>query len=158
MHDLAWETRDRTFWLIDSFAGIDVGRLTENERKAGRVAYNDRSLRAGFYEIAPEAVIRNFSEWPRVEVVQGTLPDCLARVPLRGIAFVHMDLNAVVPEIETLALLWPSISSGGIVLVDDYGFFGFPAHKAAYDAFAAERGIDVLQLPTGQGIIVKPPA
>jgi hypothetical protein len=158
MLDLEWETRGRTFWLIDSFTGIDVTRLTDGERLAGREAYNRKSLGSGFYATGPDEVVGNFGEWPHANVVQGMLPECLAGLPLGALAFVHMDLNAVGPELQTLDLLWPRISGGGIVLVDDYGFFGFPAHKPAYDAFAAARGIEVLQLPTGQGIIVKPPA
>lgn len=158
MHDLAWEHCGRTFWLIDSFSGIDIDQLTPDEKARGRAGYNRTALKRGFYENDPAAVRDNFREWPSARVVQGVLPDCLSALVLGRVAFVHMDLNSVRAEIQTLEVLWPQISGGGVVLVDDYGFFGFAAHKPAYDTFAKERGIDVLQLPTGQGVLVKPVA
>lgn len=156
MHDLAWEQRGRTFWLIDSFSGIDVDQLTPEEKARGRAEYNRSALTRGFYENDPAAVRANFEEWPSARVVQGILPDCLSALPLGRVAFVHMDLNSVGAEVQALEVLWPRISGGGVVLVDDYGFFGFAAHKPAYDSFAREHGIEVLQLPTGQGLLFKP--
>lgn len=156
LHALEWEKQGKMFWLVDSFAGIDVEQLTAEEMRRGRAEYNSKSLRRGFYEDNPASVLMNFQEWPHARVVQGVLPGCLSLMPLDRIAFVHMDLNSVGPEIQTLESLWCRISCGGIVLVDDYAFFGFAAHKPAYDAFARDRGVEVLQLPTGQGILVKP--
>jgi hypothetical protein len=46
--------------------------------------------------------------------------------------------------------------SGGIVLLDDYGFVGYEAQHEVADAFSEKMGVSALSLPTGQGILVKP--
>ncbi|HLO34499.1 MAG TPA: hypothetical protein VK194_00390 [Candidatus Deferrimicrobium sp.] len=42
------------------------------------------------------------------------------------------------------------------MILDDHGHLPYAAQKRAFDAFAAERGVQVLLLPTGQGLIFKP--
>lgn len=46
--------------------------------------------------------------------------------------------------------------SGAIVVLDDYGWSGHEEQKHAFDSFARSRGVEVLSLPTGQGLILKP--
>ena len=42
-----------------------------------------------------------------------------------------------------------------MIVLDDYGWSLYRAQKQAEDAFFAERGYLVLELPTGQGLVVK---
>jgi hypothetical protein len=42
------------------------------------------------------------------------------------------------------------------VVLDDYAFRGYERQKAAMDEFARQVGIEILTLPTGQGLIIKP--
>ena len=42
------------------------------------------------------------------------------------------------------------------MVLDDYGWRPHILQKQAWDAFAVERGVRILALPTGQGLIVKP--
>ena len=44
---------------------------------------------------------------------------------------------------------------GAVVILDDYGWAGCLAQKRAEDTFLAERGYQVLELPTGQGMVIK---
>jgi O-methyltransferase len=65
-------------------------------------------------------------------------------------------MNSAEPEIEAVRRLWPQMTAGAVVLLDDYG--GGPAYrpqKQAFDALARELGFHILALPTGQGLIVK---
>jgi hypothetical protein len=43
-----------------------------------------------------------------------------------------------------------------MVLLDDYAYFGNDSLAHAIDSAAAVLGAEVLSLPTGQGLIVKP--
>jgi hypothetical protein len=45
---------------------------------------------------------------------------------------------------------------GAWVLLDDYAYVGYDEQKKAHDAFARSKGIDILSLPTGQGLYRKP--
>ena len=61
------------------------------------------------------------------------------------------------PEVEALRFFWPRIPTGGIVLLDDYAYYGHDAQGDAMDAVARELGAEIAVLPTGQGLIVKAP-
>jgi hypothetical protein len=42
-----------------------------------------------------------------------------------------------------------------VVVLDDYGFEGHEVQKREQDKFAASKNIQILSLPTGQGLIIK---
>lgn len=54
-----------------------------------------------------------------------------------------------------LEVLFDRISTGGIIILDDYGRTGHRAQKASADDFMRERALAVLELPTGQGLVVE---
>jgi hypothetical protein len=84
------------------------------------------------------------------------VPATLAQAPDR-VAYLSLDMNMAFPEIAAAEHFWPRLSPGGVVLLDDYNWTSHVNQKRAFDAFAAERGLRVLGLPTGQGLLVKPP-
>jgi predicted O-methyltransferase YrrM len=79
----------------------------------------------------------------------------LAEVAPARIAFLHMDLNSPAAEVATLEILFDRVTPGGVIVFDDYGWHQFRRQKEAHDAFMAARGYHVLELPTGQGMVVK---
>jgi hypothetical protein len=44
---------------------------------------------------------------------------------------------------------------GAVLVLDDYGWLGYRQQKLAEDPWFAQRGYRVLELPTGQGLIIK---
>jgi hypothetical protein len=44
-----------------------------------------------------------------------------------------------------------------MLLLDDHNYRGHEAQLRAWNDFARRHGVDILPLPTGQGLIVKPP-
>jgi hypothetical protein len=72
------------------------------------------------------------------------------------VAYVMIDMNAVVPEIAAAEYFWPKMVSGAIMCLDDYNWVHHIHQKIAFDKFAEERGVKILNLPTGQGILMKP--
>jgi O-methyltransferase len=94
-----------------------------------------------------------FADDPRFEIVPGLLP---ATLDLSGpVAFVQVDLNHAEAEIACLERVWPHLVPGAMVVLDDYGFERYRASYEAERAFFAERGHGVLELPTGQGLVVR---
>ena len=47
-------------------------------------------------------------------------------------------------------------ASCAAVVLDDFGWCGYWRQRVAHEAFAAERGTQILELPTGQGLLIKP--
>lgn len=138
----------RKFYLLDTYNGLVERYLTEEEKA--------RDAHAEGYEECYEAVKRTFSGFPNVVIVKGAVPETLEQVPAEKIAYLSIDMNCVEPEIAAAEYFWNRLSSGAVVVLDDYGWSGHSLQKAAFDHFAAERGVQVLSLPTGQGVIIKP--
>lgn len=90
-----------------------------------------------------------------VRVVPGLLPaSLLADLPER-IAFAQVDLNSADTEIAVLEAIYPRLSVGGMIVLDDYGFSHYRASYDAEKRFFEDRGEFVYECPTGQGIVVK---
>ncbi|WP_292152697.1 TylF/MycF/NovP-related O-methyltransferase [Brevundimonas sp.] len=143
---------DRTFWLLDTFDGLPEEQLMDGERALDLQNYNHEYRR-------PELVDRirtKFSRWPNIEVVQGPVPDTLSAITTEKIAYLSLDMNMAFPEIAAAEALWPRLSPGGIMLLDDYNQVLHMHQKGLFDQFAAERGVPIMALPTGQGLIIKP--
>lgn len=98
---------------------------------------------------------QRFADLPNVTVTQGKVPDVLHDVAPEKIAFMHIDLNNADAEIGALELLFERMVPGAILILDDYGWLAYRAQKEAEDPWLAARGYRVLELPTGQGIVIK---
>lgn len=145
---------DRTFWLLDTFNGLPEDQLLDGERTLNIQNYNLEYRRGGVFERVRE----KFSIYPNVKLVQGEIPSTLDQVQAERIAFLHLDLNIAYPELQTLERFWDRISPGGVILLDDYNQRLHMHQKGLIDVFVNQRGLTVLPLPTGQGLVVKPPA
>lgn len=98
---------------------------------------------------------QRFQSYPNVRIIRGVVPDSFAAAVPDRIAYCHIDLNSPAAEVGALDVLFDRVVSGGMVVFDDYGWLPFAKQKAAEDAFAERRGYDILELPTGQGLLVK---
>lgn len=155
MKYLNWGSVGKTFYLLDTFSGLDIGSLTQSEVDAGVAIHNDKLLRIGEYTSNVEAVRRNFADWPNVTIIQGSIPETLSKVPMAPVAFLHIDMNCAMPEVAAIKHFWPQMSPGAVAILDDYAYAGYRNQKLAMDEFAADAGVSILSLPTGQGMIVK---
>lgn len=144
---LDFETINKTLYLYDTFDGIPEAYSDEIERRLNVEYHKVENWHA--------RVVERFSGYPNVEIVPGVLPDSLdARSP-KTIAFLHVDLNAAAAEIGALDKLFDRVSAGGIVLLDDYGRGEHPIlHNRHMEWFTA-RGYPILEIPTGQGLVIK---
>jgi hypothetical protein len=84
------------------------------------------------------------------------VPEALAGSAPARIAFLHLDMNSSRAEVGALQLLYDRLLPGAFLLLDDYGWYAYREQKLAEDAFFEKRGVGVLELPTGQGLLVKP--
>jgi hypothetical protein len=155
MHYLDWDRTGRTFYLIDTFAGPAMNQYSEAEISAGRLSLAQQTLAAGGYVTDMERVRANFADWQRATVVKGAVPEILDSIDFKEVAFVHLDMNCAWPERCALGFFFGRLSRGGIILFDDYAYIGHDAQRAALAQTASKLNVEVLSLPTGQGLIVK---
>ncbi len=139
----------KRFWLFDTFNGIPEQQMSERERKL-RGGENPR-----MYPDCFELARRNFAAFPAATLVRGIVPDTLRTVPIERVCYLSLDMNIAAPERAAIEYFWPKLVPGAIVILDDYAWSGYEEQKTAMDGFAAVAGVQVLTLPTGQGILLK---
>lgn len=100
-------------------------------------------------------VAARFAPYPGVLVVRGKVPEALPETAPDRIAFLHLDMNNAAAEEAALRLLYDRIAEGGMVVLDDYGWAFYGEQRIAADRVAAEHGQAIVELPTGQGLLVK---
>ncbi len=101
------------------------------------------------------SVKAKFIDVPNVTVTQGSVPEILSVVSPSKIAFMHLDLNNAEAEIGALNILFDRMLPGAILVLDDYGWLGYISQKNAEDNWFERRGYKILELPTGQGLLIK---
>ena len=146
---LNFNSLGKTFYLLDTFQGLVPGQITEKEKQSGIENY------LSAYTDVYEQVTKTFAPF-NVKIIKGMVPDTLSQVPSEKIAYLSIDMNVTLPEIEAMQFFWDKLVPGAVLIHDDYGFPQHIEQKKAVDAFAQSKGVKILCLPTGQGIIIKP--
>jgi hypothetical protein len=145
---------DRRFYLFDTWQGIPEEQISQEEKRFGVAAMN-RKYQDG--DAIHAGVVRKFSRWPNAVVVRGRVPESLEAMQASGqVAYASIDMNVAAAEMAAIEFLWPRLVPGALVLLDDYGWAAHVNQKHAWDGFARQRGVMILGLPTGQGLLVKP--
>jgi hypothetical protein len=159
MEALDWDQHGRNFYLFDTFTGLEENTLSQDEKEmltsryGGIDAHNKTFL--PYYAESYELVKENFSQWKNVTFVPGVIPDTLQEVSINAIAYLHIDLNCVMPEIESIKFFWDKLLPGAVVVLDDYAYIGYELQNAAWNEWSQLNQVPILSLPTGQGLFVK---
>jgi tetratricopeptide (TPR) repeat protein len=141
---------DRAFHLYDTFAGLpahDPDDFGKDFFDHLQEVYES----AGSYE----AVCERFAPFDNVKVIRGAVPDSLHGTAPERICYLHLDLNSAKAEVGALNYLWERIVPGAYIVYDDYGWSAFPNQKRQHDRFMADKNLSILELPTGQGLVIK---
>ena len=64
-------------------------------------------------------------------------------------------MNSSKSEIAALEHLFDKVSKGGIIVFDDFGWMGYDRQTIAEIEWLKNRDHKVLELPTGQGMVIK---
>jgi hypothetical protein len=136
---------DKKWYLLDTFEGFPSDQKDSVNPSPG--LYADNPL---------ESVSSTFSKFSNIIIIKGRVPQTLSQVPSEKIAYLSIDMNAASPEIATGSFFWDKLVPGAPILLDDYGFLDHINQKHAWDAWAKDHNVEILTLPSGQGLILKP--
>ena len=139
------------FYLFDTYKNIPEEQFDEKTEPLGRW-HNTNSYTEDIYEYTK----KQFEKYDFVNVIQGKVPDVLEDYKdIKDVAYLSLDMNIVYPEKAAMEFFWDKMVTGGIVLLDDYGYINHDEQQKYFDDFCRERGTVPVQLPTGQAIIIK---
>lgn len=129
----------RNVWVADSFRGLPKPDL--DKYPADKIF--DYSSPAPQPDSSLESVKKNF-EWykmldDRVIFLPGLFRDTLPRAPIEQLALIRLDGDLYESTMDGLKSLYPKLSTGGYVIIDDYNCYR--TAKQATDDFRKEYGI-----------------
>ena len=143
----AFEITGRKIWAADSFEGLPVPdeELFPLEYKAYKsAAMSDKyynHLAVGLMEVK-----RNFEAYGLLDdniiFLEGWFKDTLPTAPIEKISLLRLDGDYYDSTMDSLTNLYDKVSSGGFVIIDDYGEDHWTYCKKAVDDFRLQRGID----------------
>lgn len=148
---LQFKSLNKKFWLLDTFNGLVKSHLTQAEVEYGLFEHYE-----GRYEECYDMVVKTFQPYLNYKIIRGPVPDTLPECKAEKICYLSLDMNITEPEIAAANYFWDKMVSGGIIILDDYGFTAHINQKIAFDKWVKEKNVRLLSLPTGQAIIFKP--
>jgi O-methyltransferase len=127
----------RRLWLYDTFAGMTApGERDEAEvhrRFAEISSRGKRWISVPLEEVRANLESTGFPD-DRLEFVVGKVEDTIPRRAPRTISLLRLDTDWYESTRHELVHLWPRLSSGGVLIIDDYGHWE-GARKAVDDFF-----------------------
>jgi O-methyltransferase len=130
----AYGVTDRRVWVADSFEGLPKPD-PRYAADAGDPHHTFKSLLA----VSLDDVRANFEKYglldDQVRFLKGWFRDTLPLAPIERLAVLRLDGDMYGSTIEALEPLYPKLSRGGYLIVDDYALSG--ARKAVEDYRAA---------------------
>lgn len=151
MQYIDWNSMNKHFFLFDTFNGLDLEFLSDQEKQSDIFKYNNE-----LYPECFEQVKENFKEFDRVHLIRGSVPITLTEMKIDKVCYLSLDMNCTIPQIAAAEFFWSRMVSGAIALLDDYTYEGYEEQKKGFDKFAMRKNIPILYLPTGQGLYIKP--
>lgn len=135
---------ERKIHLFDSFEG-----LSNPEENDGQY-WSEGSLTATEQELT-----KSLEGFENYFVYKGWIPERFSDVYNLRFSFVHIDVDLYSPTLASLEFFYERMVSGGVMLLDDYGFTSCPGAKDAADMFFGNKIEEIINLPTGQAFIIK---
>ena len=138
---LTQEGSGKKLHLFDSFAGLpDITHPLDSSWKKGDLSSSITKVQ------------ELFEESPRAKIIEGYFSDTFPDHPSLQFSFCHVDSDLYTSVKECIDYIMPRLSSGGVIVFDDYGFRETPGGKAAIEERFGSGGQSVIPLPTAQAV------
>lgn len=141
---------DKKFWLFDTWAGIPTDGLAGDELNMA-THHNEEYYPDDIFN----HVKQSFANIDGAHLVRGLLPGTIDEASIDKISYLSIDLNNAPAEEATIKVLWPKLTKGAFVVLDDYGWNGHENQRNMWNDFAKSVGQMIVTLPTGQGLLIK---
>jgi O-methyltransferase len=134
----------RSIRLFDTFSGMPESRPQMDSYAIG--SFKDTSL---------DIVKKKFAPFQDIYFHPGFLPDTFVGLEQTIISFAHIDVDQYESTMKCCEFIFPRLTVGGILVIDDYGRPSTVGARFGADAFFQKYNIKPVVLHTGQGIIIK---
>lgn len=140
----AYDIKDRSVWAADSFEGLPRPNIEKSPSDKGDKHHTYSEL-----SVSLEAVKNNIQAFDllddQVKFLKGWFKDTLHKAPISKIAVCRLDGDMYESTMDALVPLYPKISIGGYLIIDDYGVV--PGCRKAVDDYRKENNIKTPIIP-----------
>jgi O-methyltransferase len=130
---------NRTVWVADSFKGLPPPNSAKYPADKG-----DKLSKFGELSVSEEMVKYNFEKYglldDKVKFLKGWFKDTLPAAPIKKLALLRLDGDMYESTMDGLINLYPRLSVGGYVIIDDWG--AIPACKKAVEDYRSKYSIN----------------
>jgi Macrocin-O-methyltransferase (TylF) len=127
----AYGVADRTVWAADSFEGLPAPDPSKYPADEGDRLHEFKEL-----AVPLEEVMSNFARYglldEQVRFLKGWFRDTLPGAPVERLAVIRLDGDMYESTTDALVNLYPKLSEGGYLIVDDYGCYA-SCRQAVHD-------------------------
>jgi hypothetical protein len=110
---------DRTVWVCDSFEGLPPSDREKYPKETDMDLSPYEAL-----AVSLERVQANFGRYglldDQVRFLKGWFKDTLPTAPVNALAVMRLDGDLYESTMDALVALWPKLSPGGFVIIDDF--------------------------------------
>ncbi|MEU4209209.1 TylF/MycF/NovP-related O-methyltransferase [Streptomyces sp. NPDC026206] len=135
----AYGVRDRRVWVADSFEGVPVVNDRSHPLDQEMALHRINSV----LKVSRAEVAENFSRYrlldDQVRFLEGWFSQTLPAAPTGPLAVLRLDGDLYESTTDALTHLYPRLSAGGFVIIDDYNIE--PCRKAVHD-YRSRHGVD----------------
>lgn len=135
---LAHGVKDRTVWVADSFQGLPPPDAEKYPADKGANWHEPEFLAVSLEQVQDHFVKYNLLD-NQVRFLKGWFKDSLPTAPINKLALIRLDGDMYESTMDALVSLYPKLSVGGFVIVDDYG--AVEACRQAITDFRNKHGI-----------------
>ncbi len=129
--------KDKKVWVADSFEGIPEQDAEEYPADIGDLS-NVRAVTA----VSLKEVTENIKNYglldDQIEFLPGWFKDTLPDAPIEKLSLIRLDGDLYQSTMESLENLYPKLTKGGYLIVDDYTW---PACQQAVHDYRSREGI-----------------
>lgn len=128
----------RVLWLYDSFEGLPEKSMID-QSPAGE------QFRAGELLASRKQLERNLRPYrqTKIRIKKGWFSELDQRDIPEEIAFAFLDGDYYQSVLDSLRLIWPRLSVGAAIVVDDYANVALPGAARAVDEWAKTHNLQV---------------
>ena len=135
---------NKKLYLFDTFSG-----MPETDSKI------DIHKKGDFSDTTIIQVKEFLKDNDNVFFYPGIFPKTAKSVSNCIFSFVHVDIDIYQSAVDCCDFFYDRLSSGGIMVFDDYGWPTCPGVKKAVDDFFSDKPEIPCYLPTGQSLVIK---
>lgn len=140
----AYDVQDRIVWVADSFQGLPEPKNETDKHDISGKLHAFKEL-----AISLEQVQSNFSRYglldDQVRFLKGWFSETLSKAPIERLALIRLDGDMYESTMDGLTALYPKLSVGGYLIVDDYS--SIPACQKAVQDYRLQHKIEEPIIP-----------